>query len=59
MKIEDVTTRNIEPVCPHCEQVLETVYRISDEKGWFQGHYGYCYICSLCRKVLGFADYRT
>ncbi|MEQ8789244.1 MAG: hypothetical protein RIC55_23320 [Pirellulaceae bacterium] len=47
------------PICPHCNQPLEEVVRLEDQKGWFQGHLGYCYACPKCRKVLGFADYHT
>lgn len=47
------------PVCPHCEEELDVIVRMEDQKGWFQGHLGYCYACPHCRKVLGFADYSS
>lgn len=55
---EDVAP-DVEPVCPHCEKTIEMIVRISDEKGWFQGHLGYCYVCPHCRKILGFSDYSS
>ena len=48
-----------EAICPHCERKLDVIYRIEDQKGFFQGHKGYCYACPQCRKILGFADYAT
>jgi len=59
MKITDADDLGIAPICPHCDHDLAEVYRISDQKGWFQGHLGYCYLCPHCRKVLGFADYSS
>lgn len=50
---------DFEPVCPHCEEPLDVIYRVDDKKGFFQGHLGYCYACPHCRKVLGFADYSS
>ena len=41
---------DVDPICPHCEAQLKTV--------WFQELAGmlgrrYLYFCSVCRKVLG------
>ena len=57
MKI--IEDENVRPVCPHCEEELDHILRISDEKGFFQGHLGYCYVCPACRRILGFADYAS
>jgi uncharacterized protein with PIN domain len=57
MKILNVD--NVNPLCPHCEEELAEVLRVKDQKGLFQGRYGYCYMCPHCRKVLGFADYSS
>ena len=58
VRIEDIQPKSDNyPICPHCESELDTIYRIRDEKGFFEGKKGYCYICSQCRKVLGLADY--
>jgi hypothetical protein len=51
--IEMIHTRqkdDVEPVCPHCSQVVEEL--------WFRELRGvlgrrYVYFCSRCRKVLG------
>jgi len=58
IKAEDYDP-NFVPICPHCSQEINTILRLGDEKGWFQGHLGYCFACPHCRKVLGFADYSS
>jgi hypothetical protein len=57
--VQIVNDKNAVPVCPHCDREMETIVRVEDSKGLFQGHYGYCYICPHCRRVLGFSDYST
>ncbi|MCM8539530.1 MAG: hypothetical protein NE328_04595 [Lentisphaeraceae bacterium] len=58
MKITDV--KNFDPKCPHCEQRIDEIYRISDDaKGFFQRSLGYCYACSKCQKIIGFSDYSS
>jgi hypothetical protein len=61
MRIIDVDPEvdNIRPICPHCEAELTEVLRVKDRKGWLEGIKGYCYLCSSCGKVLGFADYSS
>ncbi len=49
---------NFVPLCPHCAEELETIYRVSDRpEGFFEGHDGFAYACPHCRKILGFADW--
>lgn len=52
-----IKDNNVNPICPHCEKELEEVIRISDDHKFFNSHKGYCFVCSKCRKVLGFTDY--
>ena len=57
--MEIIDDAEAQPVCPHCEKSPDKIVRVEDEKGFFQGHLGYCYICPECRKILGFADYAS
>jgi len=56
MKIVD--REDLKPKCPHCADRLSEVFRISDDKSFFQGHLGYCYVCPSCEKIIGFSDFK-
>lgn len=59
MKIIDLDDEESEfkPVCPFCKEVLDEVYRISDDKGIMRAKLGYCFCCPHCQSVLGFSDF--
>ena len=53
-----IDREDLTPVCPHCEQVLETVFRRGTGFPLGQGR-TLVYFCPHCRKVLGFAQGRV
>ena len=61
MNVHDVDPQDEKfyPICPHCSVKLTDVGRVRDETGMLPGLKGSCYFCLNCKKVLGFADYRS
>ena len=41
---------DVDPICPHCESVLKTLW-VREMTGWLGRRY--LYFCAECRKVLG------
>ena len=44
-----IDAQNIIPVCPFCEQRLETLVEV--KRGWFSVNRVFC--CPFCHKILG------
>jgi len=48
--LKTVEKNDINPVCPHCEQELNTIYSQQMESTFGKR---YIYFCPECKKVLG------
>lgn len=57
----EVEIKEIDPICPHCEEELTVVYVNPKVRvpGFWARDYGQVYICPHCRKTLGFADWSS
>ena len=53
-----IDREDLSPMCPHCEQDLDQVYRRGTGFPLGQGR-TLVYFCPSCRKVLGFAQGRV
>ena len=56
-KLEFEEKNDLNPVCPHCQVELKTIYYRSKGLGFIEGK-NIVYLCSSCRKVLGFGQSR-